>query len=193
MPPRPGEQHPARAARERLRGPHELAPPGGDAPEVLFEDRADIVGDLVALAAEVPEVQLVQRHRAHGDQLFALEGAEPGAGSFRIESGQLGPNSVQGSHGAAVVVLVMADEHPLRDAVQRPGPDRDRNDLLVHDLHPLFDVWVADGRVCEGRDHGASSAYTAARCVAGRSAHTTLRAASNASVWAPGSVVTVSR
>src|SRR5262249_57137863 len=72
-----------------------------------------------------------------GDQLSALERAEPITWGAGVEGRQLGPDGVQRPDGAAVVVLVVADDHPLGDAVQCPRPDGNRGDLLVHGRCPL--------------------------------------------------------
>src|SRR2546421_9263390 len=153
-PPRVAEQDPAGAAGERLRGLDEFPPPPGHASEVLLEHRADRVRDLVALAAEVPEVQLVERDGAHRDQLFAFEGADPVPRHTRLEPRELATKGVQGPDGAAVIVLVVADDHSLRDAIQRPRPDYNRSDVLVHGRRPLSAAcWLpADRHVVEGRD-----------------------------------------
>src|SRR5438093_12956002 len=77
-----------------------------------------------ALVAEIAEIELVQRHRPHGAVLLALERAQPVRRRARVELRELTTHGIQRSHCRAVVVLVVAHDHPLRDAVERPWPHR---------------------------------------------------------------------
>jgi glutamate formiminotransferase len=53
----------------------------------------------------------VQDHRVGGDQLFALEAIDQVVGCrIEIEARELLSNEVEALHGAAIVVLVVADD-----------------------------------------------------------------------------------
>ena len=125
---------------------------------MLFEHGGDLVRDLVpveppeagvALAAEIAEVELVQDDGLHGAVLLALERAQPVRHRTGVELGQLTPHGVQRAHGRTVVVLVVAYDHPLRDAVERPRPHRNRADLSQHGGCPFLPVGVSCGFVFE--------------------------------------------
>jgi len=94
------------------------------------------VGSGAAEAAEVAEVELVQRDRAHQRELFALEPAQAVRRRTRVERGKLAADGVQRSHGVPVVVFVVTDHHVFRDSVERRRAYGDRGDLLGHGRIP---------------------------------------------------------
>src|SRR5262249_60935653 len=93
------EQDPARTTTERPSGPHEFPAPCSDAPKVLLEHRPHQLWNLVALAAQVAEIELVERDRAHRYQLLALERSQPIGRRPRIERRKLRANRIQRPHG----------------------------------------------------------------------------------------------
>jgi len=95
------------------------------------------VGSGSAEAAEVAEVELVQRDRAHQRELFALEAAQAVRRRTRVERGKLAADGVQRSHGVPVVVFVVTHDHPLGDSVERRWADRNRRDVLLHGRSPF--------------------------------------------------------
>src|SRR5262249_35099912 len=95
-------------------------------------------GSGAAEAAEVAEVELVQRDRVRQRKLFALEATQAIRWQTRTERGQLVANGVQRSHGVPVVVLVVAHDHALGDSIERRRADGNRRDLLRHRQSPLF-------------------------------------------------------
>ena len=71
-------------------------------------------------AAEAVEIDLVQDHRIRGDQLLALEAVDDEVRRLgKIEIGELGADRIEPLHRADVVVLVMADEDLLGNALDR--------------------------------------------------------------------------
>src|SRR5260221_1736754 len=115
--PRPGEQHPAGAAAQRLAHRGKLRAPA--------LQRAEVAGQRVAqgriglaLRAERGEEELVQDHRHRRDQLLVLEAVHGEDGrAGEVEGGELLGDRVQALDGAAVIVLVMADDELLRHAL----------------------------------------------------------------------------
>jgi hypothetical protein len=83
------QQHPARAATQRLAHGDELFAPAFDAAEVGFQHQLRGGFHRHAIAAQAAEVQLVQQHRVGGDQFLALEAIE-------LETGRR-PNAVDDS------------------------------------------------------------------------------------------------
>ena len=82
----PGQQHPARAAGERLGERHELAPPAVDRAEVARERRGHGLRHGAPVAAEAREVELVQQRRVERGRLVALQAAHAfGRRGRRIE------------------------------------------------------------------------------------------------------------
>src|SRR5262245_38217825 len=136
LPTRIRQQDPTGATGERPRGADEFAAPCSDTSKVLLEHGPHRVWNLIALAAEVSEIKLVERDRAHRDELLALQRTQPIGRRPRIECGKLRANRIQRPHGLTVVVLVVAHDHSLRDSVQRPWAYRDRCDLLLHGRLP---------------------------------------------------------
>src|SRR5262249_43554523 len=60
----------------------------------------------------------MQDHRIHRDQLFALEPVDQKAGSFfEFELCKLLIDEIEALNGAAVIVLIMADDEPLGHAL----------------------------------------------------------------------------
>ena len=104
------QQHPARAATQRLAHRDELVAPALDAAEVGLQRQLHGRLHRLAVTAQAGEVQLVQQHRVGGDQLFALQAVELEArhASANGVGGELRANGVEPLHGAAVVVLVVA-------------------------------------------------------------------------------------
>ena len=100
------------------------------------------VGSGAAEAAEVAEVELVQRDRAHQRELFALEPAQAVRWRLRVERGKLAADGVQRSHGVPVVVFVVTNHHLFRDSVERRRAYGDRGDLLLHRHSPLFTLFL---------------------------------------------------
>src|SRR6185437_9985638 len=91
-----------------------------DAAEVAFERRGESAGGVAATAlAEPVEIQFMQDHRVHRDELLALQPVDLEDRRRRpIETGEALADRVQAPDGAAVVVLVMAEEQPVREALQ---------------------------------------------------------------------------
>ena len=126
------EQHPARAARERARHRGELVAPAVGAAETLLQGARHALGGL-AISAQRGEIKLMQRHGIECDQLVALQARDL---EFRhgreIERREPRGDGVQAPHGAAVVVLVVADDEPVGQTVQEPGPAADGCDRVRH-------------------------------------------------------------
>jgi hypothetical protein len=114
---RPGQQHPTGAAAERLAHGDEFGTPafiGTKVARQRFTQRRP----RLALFAETVEEQLVEDHRVHRDQLLALKTVHEEAGRGGVvQSGELLIDHVEALYRAAIVVLVMADDQPLRHAV----------------------------------------------------------------------------
>ena len=106
---------------------------------MLLEHGAHLIGNLVTLAAEVAEVELVERDRAHRHQLFAFQGTQAIAWRACVERLELGTDRVQCPNGFAVVVLIVTHDHSLGDTIQGPRAHSDRCNLLSHrHSSPLF-------------------------------------------------------
>src|SRR5262245_2887895 len=108
------------------------------------------VGSGAAVAAEVAEVELVQRDRADQGELFALEPAQAVRRRPRVERGKLAAYRVQRSHGVPVVVLIVTDHHLFRESVEQRRAYRDRHDLLLHGRSPV-PSWLATRHVSSPR------------------------------------------
>jgi hypothetical protein len=67
-----------------------------------LEHGARLIRNLVALATQVSEIELVKRDRPHRDDLFALQGAQPIARRVRIERVALERTEV-----ASVIVIFL--------------------------------------------------------------------------------------
>jgi hypothetical protein len=75
----------------------------------------------------------VQDHGVRRDELLALEPVDQEAGRGRgIEPGQLLLDKIEALHGAAIVVLVVADDEPLRHAAHAARIARQRFRLTGH-------------------------------------------------------------
>src|SRR5690349_12758406 len=86
---RPRQQHPSRAAAERLAHGHELRSPALERAEIPRQRLAQRSSRL-ALLAKAIEKQLVQNHRIHRDELLTLDTIDEKACGFRvIELGEL--------------------------------------------------------------------------------------------------------
>jgi hypothetical protein len=121
----PREDRPARTAGERLGHGGELGAPGGDAAEIALDRASEFGGRLakpggwiIAMAAEGIEIDLVQDHRARGNQLFALEAVDlEGARARPVDGCEPRANGVEPPQRPAVVVDVMAHEQALGEPV----------------------------------------------------------------------------
>src|SRR5262249_23295774 len=117
------EQHPARAAGERVAHRNELALPAVNRPEIARERFCDRRGRLTAFATEAREIQLVQERRIERAQFLALEPVDHIARrGLEIERGELLRNSVQAPERAAIVVFVVALDQLEGQGVQQPRP-----------------------------------------------------------------------
>src|SRR4051794_4831339 len=86
---RPGLQHPARAAAERLAHGDELGPPALDRPEIPRKTLQQSAIRFTLLPKPIEE-QLMEDHRVHRNQLLPLEPADQKTLSLDvIERGQL--------------------------------------------------------------------------------------------------------
>ncbi len=97
----------------RLAHGDKLRPPPVNAPEVARERLPERLIRL-SFGPQTIEVTLVEDHGVHRDELFALEPIDHEHRRLReVELGKLGGNGVETFHGAAVVVLVVADDELL--------------------------------------------------------------------------------
>jgi hypothetical protein len=120
------QQHPAGAAAERLAHGHELLAPALDTAEVRLQRERHRRRHGLSPGAQAVEVQLVQEHGVGGNQLLALEAIDLEHGSRRKrEFAELRPNGVEPLHGTAVVVLVVAANQLLRQALERAWFERE--------------------------------------------------------------------
>jgi hypothetical protein len=100
--------------------------------EVARQRGAQRGAGLARLAQPVEE-QLMQDHGVGRYELLALEPVDQEAGRGRgIEPGQLLLDEVEALHGAAVVVLVVAHDEPLRHAAHAARIARQRFRLKGH-------------------------------------------------------------
>src|SRR6267143_4054360 len=129
-----------RARRSSPGSPDPRSAPHSGQPELLFPacERAvrtrDGVLDRAAwppLAAEVAEVQLVQRGGVRECQLAFLERGDDGRRSVLRDARQLLLDAVQVADGAAVVALVMRDDEPLGQALQAGWLEGKRPHLVL--------------------------------------------------------------
>src|SRR5262245_37893766 len=79
----------------------------------------------------------MQNHRVHGDELLALEPVdeETGRGGI-VELGKPLIDEVEALHGAAIVVVVMADDQPLRHTLDAGRITRQRFLAVRHQRRP---------------------------------------------------------
>src|SRR5712664_4067967 len=84
-----------------------------------------------AVSAQVPEVQLVQRGGIRESQLSLLQCGDDQRWGVLGDSRQLLLGPVQVAHRTAVIVLVMRDDEPLRQALQSGGLERERPNLVL--------------------------------------------------------------
>src|SRR5262245_16240064 len=112
------QQDPSRPPAHGLAHRDELGAPAFDAPKITREGLTQRRIGLAALA-EAVEVQLVQNHRVHGDQLLALEPVDDEHGRRgHVERAELSGDGVEAPDRSAVIVLVVADEQSLRQAME---------------------------------------------------------------------------
>ena len=112
-----GQQHPARAAAERLAHRDELGAPTLDAAEIGLECQFHGRNHGLAVAAERREVQLVEQHRVRRDQLLALQPVDREArNGSPVQGVELLADPVQPLDRSAVVVLMVAGYQALRQA-----------------------------------------------------------------------------
>src|SRR5207302_4966781 len=140
-------------APEGLGDGDELSPPGGDAAELLLQRARHARGDRRARAGareedraittQAAEVQLVERHRPRGGELFLLQGPDPVPRHGReVEGVQLVADRIQGPDGSSVSVLVVTHDEPFREPVQGPGLAGNRSDVPTHEGSPFsFPRW----------------------------------------------------
>src|SRR6516165_5682518 len=113
---RPRQQHPSRTAAERFAHGDEFGAPTLKGPKIADDGLAQRAFRIALIAQPVKE-QLVQDHRIHRDQLFALKSVDQETGCFvEFELLELFIDKVEALNCAAIIVLVMADDEPLRHA-----------------------------------------------------------------------------
>src|SRR5207248_11802484 len=110
----------------------ELVAPAVSAAETLLQDARHELGGL-AISAQRCEIKLMQRHGIERDQLVALQARDL---EFRnrgeVERAELFGGRVEAAHGAAVVVLVVADDETVGQTGEEPGPAADGCDRVRH-------------------------------------------------------------
>jgi hypothetical protein len=105
-----------------------------------------------AATTEPVEIYFVQDHRIRSDQLLALQAVDHEVRRLgEVELGELCADRVQPFHGTHVVVLVMADEHLLGDAVDGFRIERHRLRLIGHKFHSRLLIGL--GERWRARDH----------------------------------------
>ena len=113
---RPRQQYPSRAAAERFSHGDEFGAPTLERSKIADDGLAQR-GFRIALIAQPVKEQLVQDHRIHRDQLFALKSVDQETGGFvEFELLELFGDKVEALNCAAIIVLLMADDEPLRHA-----------------------------------------------------------------------------
>jgi hypothetical protein len=126
------QEHPPRAAAERVAHRPEFRAPAIERAEVTRQDVGHALRRL-AVSAHAREVQLVQQRGIERDQLLALEAVEDVRRRFvEIERFELLRDRVQAPERTAVVVLVVALDERQREPVQRPGTAVDLLQLVTH-------------------------------------------------------------
>src|SRR5262249_59983970 len=117
---RPRQQYPSGAATQCFSHRNEFGTPALESTEIT-RDRIAQSGPRLALIAESVKEQLTQDHRIGRDQLFALESVNQETSGFvEFELRKLFIDEIQPFDGAAVIIVVMADDQPLRHAFD-PG------------------------------------------------------------------------
>src|SRR5262249_11898386 len=112
----------------------ELGAPARVGAEVARERGGERRAGLAGLAQAIEE-ELVQDHGIGGDQLLTLEAVDEKAGrGRRIEPGELLLDQVEALHGAAIVVLVVADDQALRHAAHAGRIAGQRLGLKAHGM-----------------------------------------------------------
>ena len=91
-----------------------------------------------ALRAQSIKEEFVQDHRTR-DQLIALKSVDQKAGRFvEFELRELLVDEIEALNGAAVVILVVADDQPLRHALDPTGIAGQRFHGVRHDKLPAL-------------------------------------------------------
>src|SRR5439155_25057356 len=110
---RPRQQHPAGTSAERFAHRYEFRTPPLERAEIASQ--CFLEGYIrLALITEAIEEMLMEDHRVHGDEFFALEAVDQEAWRVCIiKFSELFSNEIQPLHRAAIVVFVMTDNHPL--------------------------------------------------------------------------------
>ncbi|OMP13544.1 hypothetical protein COLO4_01454 [Corchorus olitorius] len=140
------EQHPARAATQRLAHRREFGLPARNRAEIAFDGILQPTFQRPAIT-EAVEVHLVQDHRIRGDQFLALQAIEhEHRCGCHIECGQFSRDRVQSLHGTTVVVLVVADDQLLRQTGKLGRVTRQWLQLIGHDVFSHNGVqWCSSG------------------------------------------------
>src|SRR5882762_2666360 len=126
------EQHPARAAAQRLAHPNEFLPPALYAAEVARQRRCQ--GALGHRAfPEVGEIKLVQDHRIRRDELLPLQAIDHKYGCARkVERVELSGNRAEPFHRSTVIVFVMTEDQLLGEPAQAFRVAGQRSHLKNH-------------------------------------------------------------
>ena len=113
------QQHPAGAAAEGFAHGDELLAPAFDTAEVGVQRQFHRRLHGLPITTQACEVQLVQQHRIGGDQFFAFQAIQLEAGRIgKLRLFQRGADGVEPLDRAAVVVVEVTAQQPLRQAVQ---------------------------------------------------------------------------
>src|SRR6516165_5065408 len=159
---RPRQEYPSRAAAERFSHGDEFGAPTLKGPKIADDGLAQRASRIALIAQPVKE-QLVQDHRIHRNQLFALKSVDQETGCFiEFELRDLFVNKVEALNCAAIIVLVMADDEPLRHAfdpsrVAGQWFHRVRHGQL---LNPLNSATAREQRASMHNSSGRASART---------------------------------
>src|SRR5713101_620306 len=126
------QQRPAGTAALRLAHRRKFRTPTFDAAKVAHK-RVRKRAARRSTAAEAVEIGLVQNHRVHRDQLFALQSVDDEPRRLgKIQFGELCGNRGQALDRADVVVFVVADKDLFGDSLYRFRIERKRLDLIRH-------------------------------------------------------------
>jgi hypothetical protein len=126
------EQHPTRATTQRVAHGTELGTPAIERAKIAREHFHHRLGRL-AVAAHAREVQLVQDHGIHRNELLALQAIHQVTGRRgEIQRIELLGDRIEPAHGAAVVVLIVTLDQFERESVQCPGTAVNRFNRITH-------------------------------------------------------------